>query len=134
MTGGNASGSGGAVSYTIGQVVYTTNSSTAGTVTQGVQQPFEISVVTGIKEAFDISLEFVVYPNPATDFVKLIIENYDVENLRYRLFDIYGTLLQDKKIEGNETNIIMSNQVPSTYFLRVTDRNKVIKTFKIIKN
>ena len=40
--GGNASGSGGTASYTIGQVAYTTNSSASGTITQGVQQPYEI--------------------------------------------------------------------------------------------
>lgn len=41
-TGGNASGSGGSASYSVGQVVYTTNTGTNGTVAQGVQQPFEI--------------------------------------------------------------------------------------------
>ncbi|RLD56213.1 MAG: T9SS C-terminal target domain-containing protein, partial [Bacteroidetes bacterium] len=57
-TGGEASGSGGSASYTVGQVVYTTNTGTNGnSVSQGVQQPYEISVVTGIAEAKDINLE-----------------------------------------------------------------------------
>jgi hypothetical protein len=132
--GGNATGSGGTVSQTIGQVTYTTISGTTGTVTQGVQQPYEISVVTGIEEAVGIILEISVYPNPATDFVRLKIENYEVENLRYQLYDINGSLLQDNKVEGKETSIIMRNHLPATYFLKVTDKNKVIKTFKIIKN
>ena len=76
----------------------------------------------------------MVYPNPATDFIRLKIENYEVENLRYQLYDINGSLLQDNKIEGNETNIVMSNYVSATYFLKVTDNNKVVKTFKIIKH
>jgi hypothetical protein len=133
-SGGNASGSGGSVSYTIGQVVYNTYTGTNGSAAQGVQQPFEISVVTGIEEALDISLEIMVYPNPATDFIKLKIKNYDVQNLRYMLYNINGSLLQDNKIVGNETNIVMSNYMSATYFLKVTDNNKVIKTFKIIKN
>ncbi len=33
-TGGNASGSGGSASYSVGQVVYTTNTGTNGSVTQ----------------------------------------------------------------------------------------------------
>lgn len=45
VTGGEASG-GGTVSYTAGQIIYTTNTGTSGSVTQGIQQPFEISVVT----------------------------------------------------------------------------------------
>ena len=133
-SGGNASGSGGSVSYSVGQIVYTSNTGTNGSAAQGVQQPYEISVVTGIEEAKDISLEIMVYPNPATDFVKLMIKNYEVENLRYQLYDINGRLLQDNKVEGNETNIVMSNFLPATYFLKVTDNNKVVKTFKIIKH
>jgi hypothetical protein len=35
-SGGNATGSGGSVSYTFGQVVYTTKSGTGGSVAQGV--------------------------------------------------------------------------------------------------
>jgi hypothetical protein len=133
-SGGNASGSGGTASYTIGQVGYTTNTGTNGSVAQGVQQPYEISVVTGIAEAKDISLEIEVYPNPATDYIKLKIGNYEVQNLRYQLYDINARLLQDNKIVDNETNIVMSYYMSATYFLKVTDNNKVIKTFKIIKN
>jgi len=133
-SGGNASGGGGTVSYTVGQIVYTKNNGSNGSSIQGVQQPYEISVVTGIEAAKDISLEIMVYPNPATDFVKLKIKNYEVLNLRYQLYDINARLLQDSKVEGNETNIVMSNYVSTTYFLKVTDNNKVIKTFKIIKN
>jgi hypothetical protein len=133
-SGGNASGSGGSVNYTVGQVVYTTNTGTNGSTAQGVQQPYEISIVTGIEKNQDISLEFSVYPNPATDFMKLKIENYEVQNLRFQLYDINGSLLQNNKVEGNETSIVMSNCMPATYFLKVTDKNKVIKTFKIIKN
>ena len=48
-TGGNATGSGGTVSYTIGQVGYTTNTGSNGSVAQGVQQAYEILTV-GINE------------------------------------------------------------------------------------
>ena len=61
-SGGDASGSTGSVSYTIGQVVYTTNTGTNGSAAQGVQQPYEISVVTGLEEAKGINLDFSVYP------------------------------------------------------------------------
>jgi hypothetical protein len=133
-TGGNASGSGGSASYTIGQVVYTTNTGTNGSAAQGVQQPYEISVVTAVETVKDISLEMVVYPNPTTDFIKLKISNYDLQNLRYQLYDINGSVLQDNKVEGNETSIILSSYLSSTYFLKVSDNNKVVKTFKIIKH
>jgi opacity protein-like surface antigen len=132
--GGNAAGAGGTASYSIGQIVYTKNAGTTGSLAQGVQQPYEISVVTGIEEALGISLEINVYPNPATDYIKLIIENYEIENLKYQLYDINGSLLQTDIIESNETNIIMQTLLPSTYFLKVIQDNKDVKTFKIIKN
>ena len=133
-SGGNASGVGGSVSYSIGQVVYTNHAGTTGSSAQGVQQPYEISVITGIEEAKDISLEIVVYPNPVTDFIKLNIKNYEVENLRYQLYDINGSLLQDNKIDSNEITISMQDLRPSSYFMKIIQGKKDIKTFKIIKN
>jgi hypothetical protein len=132
-TGGNATGAGGAVSYTIGQIVYTTISGTTGIITQGVQQPFEILVVTGIEEVKDIILEISVYPNPATGHVKLKVGNYDIDNLSYQLYNIDGKPLQGNKIEGNETLIQLKSLMTGTYFLKVIDNKKELKTFKIIK-
>jgi hypothetical protein len=133
-SGGNVSGSGGSVSYSVGQMVYITNTGTNSSAAQGVQQPFEISVVTGLEEAEGISLRCSVYPNPTTDYLVLNVENFDKENLYYQLIDINGKPLENKKITGNETTIVMSSLVPATYFLKVTQNNKEVKTFKIVKN
>ena len=135
-TGGNASGSGGSASYSVGQVVYTTNTGTNGTVAQGVQQPFEISVVTGLEEAKGINLSVSAYPNPTTDFLNLKVDAstpLSIQSMSYQLYDINGKLLENKKIEGNETSIVMSNLVPATYFVKVTEGNTEVKTFKIVK-
>ena len=75
-TGGNASGSGGSASYSVGQVVFTTNTGTSGSVVQGIQQPYEISVVTGIEQAKGINLELSVYPNPTTDYLTLEVKDF----------------------------------------------------------
>jgi len=133
-TGGNATGSGGSVSYTVGQVVDDTYTGTNGSIAQGVQQPYEISVLNGIDEALGISLEIMVYPNPTMDFIKLKTVNYETQNLRYQLYDMNGRLVKENRVEGDETSIVMSNLVPATYFLKVMEKNEVIKTFKIIKN
>lgn len=133
-TGGEASGSGGTVSYSVGQLVYATYTGTNGSVTQGVQQPFEISVVVETEEAKDIHLKCLAYPNPVNDYLVLKIKDYDNRNLSYLLFDINGKLLENKKVTGNETRILMIHLVPSTYFVKVIDGNQEVKTFKIIKN
>jgi len=135
--GGNASGSGGSASYSLGQVVYTTYTGTNGSVSQGVQQPYEISEVTGIEEAKGINLSVTAYPNPATDYLTLRIDastTLSIQSMSYQLYDMNGKLLQSEKITGNQTSIVMSNLVPATYFVKVTEGNKEVKTFKIIKN
>ena len=95
-TGGNASGSGGSVSYSVGQVVYTNNTGTNGSVAQGVQQPYEISVVTAIEEAKGINLSVTAYPNPTTDYLTLSISAFDISNVSYQLYDMNGKLLQSE--------------------------------------
>ena len=134
VTGGNASGSGGSVSYSVGQVVYTTNTGTNGSVAEGVQQPFEISVVTGLEEAKGINLSVLAYPNPTTDYLELKVESEKLKDLSYQLYDMTGKLLQNKKLTDSETQIDMSRFVPATYFVRVVAESKTIKEFKIIKN
>lgn len=130
-TGSESSGSGGSVSYTVGQVAYTINTGSTGTVTQGVQQVYEISVETGIEETA-ISLSITAYPNPTTDILKL---KTDAEflDLSFSLYNLNGKLLQSQKLDDNETSIDMSGFAPSTYFVNVFDDHQKVKTFKIIK-
>lgn len=42
VSGGNATGSGGSSSYSVGQITYTSQTGSGGNVTLGVQQPYEI--------------------------------------------------------------------------------------------
>lgn len=133
-SGGNATGTEGTVSYTLGQIVYNTHSGASGNLTQGVQQPYEISVVTTIENTSGINLECIVYPNPTKGSIKLIVEFIDNENLKLQLYDINGALLQDKKVESRITEISMENLSASIYFLKVIINNKEVKVFKIVKN
>jgi len=132
--GGNITGTGGTVSYSVGQAVYTTNAGSPGTVIQGIQQPYEIFVVTGLEEAAGIHLEFEVYPNPSTDFVKLTIKNYELKNLGYKLYTVNGNLIQSGEIVNEETVIDMGRLPSAAYYLNIHDSQREVKTFKIIKN
>jgi len=148
-TGGNALGSGGTVSYTVGQLVCTINTGTTGSVAQGVQQPYEISVVIGIEETKEITLTCSAFPNPTTDFLILKIDaskQLSIQSMEYHIYDTKGKLLENKKIESNETCIDMSHFLPATYFLKIVVQTRhalsqqhalspqEIKIFKIIKN
>jgi len=130
-SGGEATGTGGTASYSVGQVVYTTNTGTNGSVAQGVQQPYEISTTVGINETF-INLELSVYPNPTTNY--LTLKTDDNTNLSYQLYDMQGKVIETKKISSNATNISLEAQPTASYFLSVVKDNQIVKTFKVIKN
>lgn len=131
--GGEATGATGTVSYSVGQTVYTTATGTNGSVAQGVQQPYEISVVTGINET-TINLGMSVYPNPTTNFLSLKVENEKLEKLSYKLIDLQGKVIEIKKVTANNSTIKMTELPKATYLLKVVKNNQVVKTFKIIKN
>ena len=132
-TGGDASGSGGTVAYSVGQIVYTTNTGTAGSVAQGVQQPYEISIVLGI-DNHSINLELTAYPNPTTNYLTLNIGKAEVSTLNFQLYDISGKIIESRKIISNSETIGTENLPSATYFLKVNNDNNEVKTFKIIKN
>jgi len=133
-TGGNTSGSGGSVSYSVGQIVYTTNTETNGSVAQGVQQPYEISIVTELEEAKSINISVTAYPNPVSEYLILDVKDFEISNLLFQLYDMNGRLLKTIKITSNQTKIVINNLVSAHYFVKVIQNNTLIKEFKIIKN
>jgi len=130
---GDATGAGGSSSYTIGQVVYTTNTGTNGSVAQGVQQPYEISITVGV-EITEIKLDLVAYPNPTNNTLTLNIGNYNNEKLIYQLYNMQGELLDSKQVISSSTIIGVQDLPVSTYLLNVLDNKSLIKTFRIIKS
>ena len=132
-SGGNATGSGGTSNYTVGQVAYTNQVGSNGSFNQGVQQPIEIFTL-GSDDFPQITLAISVYPNPTSAFVNLSIANYNSENICYQLFDFNGRVVKFDKINQQQIQISLNNSPNAIYFLTVLDNNKVLKTFKIIKN
>lgn len=131
--GGEGSGAGGSISFTIGQIDYTNISTNEGSINDGLQQPYEIFTVTGIEEK-GIEINASVYPNPATDFVILKVENWESYKFSYQLHDIQGKILLNKKVENNESSIPLNELSGALYFIKVLKNNNEVKTFKIIKN
>ncbi|MCF8357922.1 MAG: T9SS type A sorting domain-containing protein [Prolixibacteraceae bacterium] len=131
-SGGQATGGDGTVSYTVGQVAYGTMHSADGSVTEGVQQPWEISVVNGIDVA-GIDLDISAFPNPTSNNLTLTVAS-GFRGLSYQLYDMQGKTLQNRVIGENNTSIDLTGYAPAIYFLRVRNETNEIKTFKIIKN
>jgi len=132
--GGTATGTGGSVTYSVGQLVFNHINGSTGFIIEGVQQPYEISVITAVENTEDISLECSLFPNPTSGIIRLVIRSFENDNMIFRLFDINGVLLQDKKIEDRETVISMDNLPSSVYFLKIIKNRKEVKVFKVVKN
>ena len=132
-TGSDASGSGGTAAYSVGQIVYTTNTGITGSVAQGVQQAYEISIVLGI-EIHSINLGITAYPNPTTNYLTLNLGKAELSTLNFQLYDISGKIIESRKIISNSETIGTENLPSATYFLKVNNNNNEVKTFKIIKN
>ncbi len=134
VSGGDASSSTGSVSFSVGQILYTTSTGTTGTVSHGVQLPYEIFDVTGIDDIPGISLTVSAYPNPTSNFLTLQVESIEGLNLHYQILNVNGMVVETSKISENQTRLVFENRSLGLYFLRVFDEKKIVKTFKIIKN
>ena len=132
-SGGDATDSGGSVAYSVGQVVYTTNMGSNGSVAQGVQHAYEIFTLGVEKTAMNISL--TAFPNPTTENLILQISDYNNQKLSYQLFDMQGKQLSNGQIVAQQTQINMNSLPKATYFVNIVNQeNKKVQSFKIIKN
>lgn len=130
---GSASGTGGTACYTVGQMVTITNTGLSGSVTQGVQQPYEVIIISGLDET-SINLICATYPNPTKDYLSLKIESQQQNHLIATMYDLNGKALIVKAITELETKFTMTSLNSGVYFLKISDNKKEIKSFKIIKN
>jgi hypothetical protein len=127
-SGGEALGNGGSSSYTVGQIVYTTN----GTIAQGVQQAYEFQTLSN-PLLTSVNLTASTYPNPTSEFITLKISDSTLENLRYILFDLNGRSIATGVITSASTQIKMQPAAIGIYILKIIQKQQIIKTFKIIK-
>jgi hypothetical protein len=132
-SGGNATGGSGSVSYSVGEVLYTFNNSNTGSVCQGIQQSYDFEIVSSIKGAENIDLTMVVFPNPTNSYLQLKLNNFDINDLEYKVYDLSGKMLLAAKVKANVNVINLSSFKPATYILKLVKFDQVIKEFKIIK-
>ena len=129
--GGEAKSAAGSVSYSVGQVAYSSVSNTSGSVSQGVQQTYQVSTAGVLEERLDFSLS--VFPNPTTNQITLEVGKFENQPLNYVLFDAAGKQIQANKVLEKQTNVDMSTLPNATYLMDVYQDNKKVQTFKILK-
>jgi len=133
LAGGQATGSGGSVSYSYGQMFYEPINGSNGELTQGVQQAIEIYPLSTPSNT--IAINVTLYPNPAVAQVMLDLNfSHFQEDMKYEIFSLDGRLIKIGSILSNQTNIDVDILPAATYFLNVISSNKIIKAFRLIKN
>jgi hypothetical protein len=131
-TGADASNTIGSISYSIGQIDYVSSDNGSTFINQGIQHPFEIVTLSG-NEILDVTISAQVYPNPTANNLIISLQNYSYENLTYKLFDIRGREIINGTISNSETIVNMQPYASATYILKLSKKNKEIKSFKILK-
>lgn len=123
----------GSVSFSIGQTVYTSDESTAGSSSMGVQQVYNVEIITNNAAAYDLSIDLNVFPNPAMDHVTLEIIGSLAPGLQYNLKDLNGVTLFENQINGASTTVPVDELSPATYMITVLSENTAVSSFRIIK-
>lgn len=133
-SGGVNRGAGGTVSFSVGQLVYTTESGRSGTMAQGIQRPYRVSLVENRPQSKPV-FESVAYPNPTTDDLFLHIYASGSEKLVYRLVDLSGKVIADGKLTYPISLIPMQSVSAGMYLLQIFDSNpNPVQTLQIIKD
>jgi Secretion system C-terminal sorting domain len=127
------SGADGSISFSCGQILFHTFQDLDFYVAEGVQQPFEISVVNGMAEPTEEKFVLLAYPNPVANEMLLEIQYISFSNLKFVIFDASGNRVLQQKISQNITLINMGQFAAGAYYIQVIYNQKILKNFKLIK-
>jgi hypothetical protein len=129
--GGNATGSSGSASFSVGIVSYKDLEDNLQD--GGIQTPIE--VVTLENDAFNNDqINIVSYPNPVNNLLKIKVDDSLLGHLSYSLYDNNGKIIfSEKAIKNVESEIDVQILTTGMYFIAIKKENQTIKKFKIIK-
>jgi hypothetical protein len=128
--GGDAEGSNGSISYSIGQVFYVTDEGENGSVNQGVQQPYDAEIIIGIERK---DIRAVIYPNPTFGQIQLQFDSDSYANCRAELIDAAGKLIQSYNQLSSNNLFSLEFASNGIYALSIYQNDALIKSFRIIK-
>ena len=130
-TGTTVSGASGSISYSVGQMAYLQKGSNLQ-ITEGVQQPYEI-ITLAVEDSSLGEKNILLYPNPVKDFLNVDFGKENFQNSRYVLFDSQGKMVKTGNLINQKTELDMTTLPTSVYIIQIFQKEKNIKTFKIIK-
>jgi hypothetical protein len=126
----------GSVSNSIGQLVIQTQVGSNGSVSEGVQQPFEISQIVGINDITAGKISVNIFPNPVTVSLSITVDASELlgEGLSYTIHSVEGKIIEQRDIIAKLTSIDMQKLSLGVYFLTIQSTDKQTLNYKLIKN
>jgi hypothetical protein len=130
--GGKATGTTGTSTFSIGQILYHTNINTAFSVSEGVQQPFEI-IPLAVEEIEAVNSNVKIYPNPTFSGFYISLPVTETGDPAYQLSDISGKVIRQGTIGKTETFIATEDLTSGVYVLKISKASNSYRSYKIIK-
>ncbi len=128
--GANFQTTGGSVSWSLGEIAIETFTNESFIITQGFQQSH--LTITNVSEIENFESEVIVYPNPAHNYLNLVLEN--TEGVQYFLYSVNGQLVENKVVSNDHTQINFKSLNPGIYLLKILRDDKEVNSFKVLKN
>lgn len=116
------------ISFSVGEPVISTFTSTGLVLTQGFHQT---RLRSGVPVVNQPEIQMAVFPNPVKDRLMLQIEN--PLQFEYQVHDTRGRIIFRGEILGERTEIDFSGLAPAVYLLSVTNYESKLRIFQIVK-
>ena len=121
------------ISWTLGETIIPTFTSQDGTLilTHGFQQKL---IITAVDETLETPVKVTIYPNPASDQVKIQFSTATDKEILLYIIDSQGKLVKTARIEGqtSEKDLDLSDLPSGLYYLRMMKGN-LVNVYKVVK-
>ena len=93
---------------------------------------FEVTTTAGISVLDDANSEFLVYPNPANDYVVIKVDGFNIDKIE--VVDPLGKVAFSSEFKDSKVQINTSTFDQGMYFVKIqSNKKEVIKKLRIIK-
>jgi hypothetical protein len=129
-SGSQLKSTGGAMNFTVGQVVFTSKPGSSGRMSEGVQQVYPAKV-TPVNELVHLR-EVTLFPNPTDELLTLKIPDLGTEKATYIVLDGSGKMLNTDLVQSPLSEISLSGLPAGTYHI-LLKTGLESRAFKVIK-
>ncbi|HMN05157.1 MAG TPA: hypothetical protein PKD45_05465 [Flavobacteriales bacterium] len=130
--GADASGNGGSLAWTLGQVDAAFLNSSAGSMAQGVQHPVELLTVAVEEQGQTPGLS--AWPNPTADALTIDFGEAFDANTQYQVLDAAGNLIAEGRVNASPFTISFLDRPAASYFIRILHPDGTSSLLPVIKH